>query len=136
MAARSKLAVLGACVFCLTACAKSALTPSTLHYRRVALSPEPVEQELLPGPPATAGMRSGRVVLKPGEQMHRHSTNDNEEFLVFLRGKARVVLGAENATLEAGQVLYIPPNTEHELFNDGPDELRYIYTVAPAAQHR
>ena len=98
------------------------------------LSPEPVTQMLLTGPPQTAGMRSGRVVLKPGQQMHRHSTKGNEEILVFLQGKARVVLGSEPVMMEAGQILYVPPQTEHEVHNDGPEELRYIFTVAPATR--
>ena len=37
-------------------------------------------------------MRSGRVPLKPGEEMHRHNPNGNEEVLVFLAGRASVVL--------------------------------------------
>jgi mannose-6-phosphate isomerase-like protein (cupin superfamily) len=116
------------------ACASAPTVPANLHFRRVVLSPDPVEQELLSGPPQTGGMRSGRVVLKAGEAMHRHSTNANEELLVFLQGKARVLLGNETVAMEAGQVLYIPPKTEHEVHNDGPDELRYIYTVAPAGR--
>jgi len=105
---------------------------ATLHYQRIVLSPEPVEQPLLTGPPQTAGMRSGKVALGPGGHMHRHSTLGNEELLLFLRGKARVVLGAETVLMEAGEVLYIPPQTEHEVHNDGPGELTYIYTVASA----
>ena len=108
--------------------------PRDLHYQRIVLSPEPAYQQLLGGPPQTGGMRSGRVVLKPGEDMHRHSTKGNEELLVFLQGKARLLLGTETVAMEAGQVLYIPPQTEHEVHNDGPDDLRYIYIVAPAGR--
>ena len=105
---------------------------ANLAYQRFILSPEPVEQELLVGPPQTAGMRSGRVVLLAGGEMKRHSTNDNEEMLVFLKGKARVILGTETISMEENQALYIPPHKEHELHNDGPGELRYIYIVAPS----
>jgi mannose-6-phosphate isomerase-like protein (cupin superfamily) len=119
---------LGACTAARTA------APVRPSYRRIVLSPDPVEQPLLSGPPQTAGMRSGRVVLEPGGHMHRHSTGRNEELLVFLRGKARVVLGAETVPMAAGEVLYIPPQTEHEVHNDGPGELTYIYTVAPAGR--
>jgi mannose-6-phosphate isomerase-like protein (cupin superfamily) len=105
---------------------------TSLHYQRIVLSPDPVEQPLLTGPPQTAGMRSGRVSLEPGGHMHRHSTERNEELLVFLEGEARVVLGAETVPMAAGQVLYIPPRTEHEVHNDGPGRLTYIYTVASA----
>ena len=104
-----------------------------LHYQRIVLSPEAVEQPLLQGPPQTAGLRSGRVVLKPGEHMHRHSTGAHEELLVFLQGRAQVLVGSETLEVAAGQVLYIPPQTDHELHNEGPDELRYIYTVAPVS---
>ncbi len=113
-------------------CAGRRPAPTVLRYQRIALSPEPVEQQLLAGPPQTAGMRSGKVVLEPGAHMHRHSTAQNEELLVFLRGDARVVIGTEAVATAAGQVLYIPPQTEHEVHNDGPEELVYVYTVAPA----
>jgi mannose-6-phosphate isomerase-like protein (cupin superfamily) len=71
---------------------------------------------------------------EPGEDIHRHSTENNEELLVFLQGQARVLMGNQTLTMEAGQVLNIPPQTEYALHNDGPDELRYIYTVAPAGR--
>jgi len=37
---------------------------------------------------------SGLVVLKPGEAMHRHSTESNDEEIVMLAGKATLVIGA------------------------------------------
>jgi quercetin dioxygenase-like cupin family protein len=128
--------IYGLCVATLYLAACSTSTrqvPANLQVQRIMLSPDPIYQSLLNGPPQTCGMRSGRVVLKMGEEMHRHSTQNNEELLVFLQGKARVILRNETLTMEAGQVLYIPPQSEHELHNDGPEEVRYIYTVAPAA---
>ncbi len=116
----------------LTGCATTPAGHSHLAPVRIALAQEPVEQRLLSGPPQTAGMRSGRVVLAPGAAMHRHSTEENEEFLVFLQGQVRVLLGSESLVLEAGQVLYIPPQMEHEVHNEGAEEARYIYLVAPA----
>ena len=108
--------------------------PSNLVYQRFVLNPEPVYQELLVGAPQTGGMRSGRVVLLAGQEMARHSTKDNEEMLVFLKGKGRVVLGSEPILMEEGQALYVPPQNEHGIFNDGPGELRYMYIVAPAGR--
>jgi mannose-6-phosphate isomerase-like protein (cupin superfamily) len=128
-------AVVAGLSFTFVGCATTAAhPPSNPHYQKIVLSTDPIEQPLLDGPPQTAGMRSGRVVLKSGEDMHRHSTNDKEELLVFLQGKARVILGTETVLMEAGQVLYIPPHLEHEVHNDGPEELRYIFTVPPVNQ--
>ncbi len=102
-----------------------------LEPLHVVLLPAPVNQELLRGVPQTGGMRSGRVVLSPGKAMHRHTTGENEELLVFLAGRASVILGSTPIAVAAGEVLYIPPRTEHEVVNDGQEEARYVYTVAP-----
>jgi mannose-6-phosphate isomerase-like protein (cupin superfamily) len=104
------------------------------RYKHVVFPQEPVYQPLLSGPPETGGMHSGYVVLKAGEDMHLHSTEGNEEMLVFLRGAGTVVLAGEKVAVAAGEGLYIPPHTEHEVHNAGPDELRYVYTVAPASK--
>lgn len=103
-----------------------------LHYKLVPFPQEPTEKRIVSGPPETGGMRSGYVTLKAGENMHRHTTGSNEELLVFLSGKGEVVVGTEHVTVGAGEALYIPPRTEHEVHSAGPDELRYVYTVAPA----
>jgi mannose-6-phosphate isomerase-like protein (cupin superfamily) len=129
-----EIAGLFASLLSLGACATAPRAEVDMHYKRIALSPAPVEQPLLTGPPQTAGMRSGRVVLQPGQHMHRHSTEGNEEMLLFLQGEAFVLLGMETVSVAAGQVLYIPPHTEHEVHNDGSGEVRYIYVVAPAAE--
>lgn len=110
-------------------CASSA---PTRHYKLVTFPREAIEQPILSGPPETGGMRSGYVTLKPGEAMHRHTTGANEELLVFVSGKGEVVLGADRVAVLAGQALYLPPHTEHEVHASDADELRYVYTVAPA----
>ncbi len=111
-----------------TACAAPA---APLRATRFTLAPADASQDLLRGPPQSGGMRSGYVVLKPGEAMHRHSTDENEEQLVFLAGRVRVVMGTQALEMAADEVLYIPPHTEHEVHNDGAVEARYVYTVAP-----
>lgn len=116
---------LALCAGCATPAASSGA------WKKITLSAASEYQELLAGRPQTGGMRSGRVVLKPGAEMHRHTTDANEELLVFLHGRARVVLGETTVAIGAGEVLYIPPRTEHEVHNDGTEELAYIYTVAP-----
>jgi len=111
-----------------SACAPAAVPP---RWQRIALDPGSAEQPLLEGPPQTAGMRSGRVVLNPGEDMHRHSTGAHEELLLFLKGRATVWIAGTPVEMAAGEVLYIPPNTVHEVHNGSTEEARYIYTVAP-----
>lgn len=97
------------------------------------LNSSPEYQELLSGRPQTCGMRSGRVYLKPGETCGQHSTEANEELLVFLTGKGMALIGEEQTPHEvgAGKVCYIPPYTVHNNKNTGTEPLVYIYCVTP-----
>jgi len=47
---------------------------------------------LLQGAPQTTGMRSGFVRLKPGESVGWHTTGQNEESLVVLRGEGAALI--------------------------------------------
>ena len=91
-------------------------------------------QRLLQGRPQTCGMRSGRVYLNPGDSCGQHSTEQNEEMLIFISGQGELVIG-EKGQLSVGQgkVTYIPPNTVHDVKNTGSGPLIYIYCVAPAS---
>lgn len=118
------LGVAGSCYACAAPAAR-------FKWQRFTMTPTSMMQPMLTGSPKTGGMRSGSVLLKPGESMHKHSTEGNEEQLVFLAGHARVVLAGESVPMGAGEVLYIPPHTEHEIHNEGTEDVRYVFTVAP-----
>jgi mannose-6-phosphate isomerase-like protein (cupin superfamily) len=88
---------------------------------------------LLKGTPQTAGMRSGFVRLKPGQSVGWHTTAQNEESLVILRGAGNALVeGQEKRGFKAPQFVYIPPATRHNVENTGGETLEYVYVVAPA----
>jgi mannose-6-phosphate isomerase-like protein (cupin superfamily) len=87
-------------------------------------------QRLLEGPPQTAGMHSGYVVLVPGTAVGEHSTGSNEEMLVPLSGKGELrIPGMEAFPVTPGCVLYSPPQTLHNVVNTYSEPLVYIYIV-------
>jgi mannose-6-phosphate isomerase-like protein (cupin superfamily) len=87
---------------------------------------------LLEGIPQTAGMRSGFVRLRPGGSVGWHTTGQNEEALVVLRGRGEARLeGQPGRTLAAPMLAYIPPATRHNVANTGNEPLEYVYVVAP-----
>jgi len=90
---------------------------------------------VLGGPPETVTMRSGHVILIPGESVGKHTTGTFEELVVVFEGKGKMQI-TDGATLllEAGSVAYCPPHTEHDVINTGPGRLRYLYIVAMAQQ--
>lgn len=100
----------------------------------IDLNEKPENQKLLDGKPQTYGMRSGRVYLSPGQSCGLHSTKDREELLVFLSGQGELIIGQENRfQVGQGKVSYIPPQTDHDVKNTGPEPLVYVYGVAPVA---
>ncbi|MBN1816965.1 MAG: hypothetical protein JW828_06365 [Sedimentisphaerales bacterium] len=95
-------------------------------------------QPLLEGKPTTRGMRSGRVILKKGQECGEHSTGCHEEQLVFLAGSGTAFLGEDKkpVPVQQGNVLYIPPFTLHNIHNSLSERLVYIYCVAPVASNQ
>ena len=112
----------------------SVISSSSEKVLVMDLSQRAEYQPLLRGEPQTHGMRSGRVYLKPGESCGEHSTEAHEEQLVFLSGKGTALIGKEQTAYEIGQgkIIYIPPNTIHDMKNTGTEPLVYIYGVVPA----
>jgi quercetin dioxygenase-like cupin family protein len=88
---------------------------------------------LLAGPPESVTMQSGAVTLRPGQSIGKHSTKTNEELLIVLGGEGTFILSeSRQLKMEAGCVLYCPPDTEHDVKNTGLGILRYIFVVAKA----
>jgi mannose-6-phosphate isomerase-like protein (cupin superfamily) len=90
---------------------------------------------LLGGPPETVTMRSGLVILQPGQTVGKHSTGTREEMLVILEGKGAMMF-SDGLRLEVDpdHILYCPPQTEHDVTNTGSGVLRYVYIVASAKE--
>lgn len=90
-------------------------------------------QPLLLGEPQTYGMRAGKVYLEPQQSCGEHSTKAHEELLTFLSGNGEAYIGNEKKVFEVGKgkVLYIPPNTPHDIKALGNEPLVYIYCVTP-----
>jgi len=88
---------------------------------------------LLEGRPQTAGIRSGFVRLKPGESVGWHTTGRNEEELIILNGRGEARIEGQPARAFASpRLVYIPPQTRHNVANTSEQLLEYVYVVAPA----
>ena len=90
---------------------------------------------LLKGVPQTTGMRSGFVRLLAGATVGWHTTGKNEETLVILQGRGEALIeGQASKPFTAPAVVYIPPETRHNVKNTGTRALQYVYVVAPAKE--
>ncbi|HOY08495.1 MAG TPA: cupin domain-containing protein [Candidatus Omnitrophota bacterium] len=89
---------------------------------------------LLAGQPSTAGMKSGYVTLSPGDAVGEHVTSGREEAVLILEGRADVFCYGKNIfSADAVSLVYVPPDTPHNIRNSGPGLLRYVYVVSPVA---
>jgi quercetin dioxygenase-like cupin family protein len=73
------------------------------------------------------------MVLAPTQSVGRHSTRTNEEAVIVLAGSGEMrISNGPVLQLRPYSVLYVPPETEHDVFNTGADTLRYVWVVARA----
>ena len=84
-------------------------------------------------PPRSHAMRSGRVYLASGQECGEHTTDINEEILVFLTGRGTASIGdSDQMNVGVGKIVYIPPHTKHNIKNTSDEPLSYVFCVAPA----
>jgi len=71
------------------------------------------------------------VEVEPGsrQQPHHHAP---EQAYIVVSGRGRIKVGPESADVQAGDLLYIPPNAEHAVENEGPEKLVYVSVTVPA----
>jgi len=74
-------------------------------------------------------LSSSTVRLAPGQRVGEHVTEGREELLFVLEGEATLVLGKDAAIVPHGRVAYVPPNTRHDVANDGHGALTYVYVT-------
>ncbi|MCX6554997.1 MAG: cupin domain-containing protein [Candidatus Aminicenantes bacterium] len=88
---------------------------------------------VLAGPPESSTMRSGLVLLAPKKSVGKHSTEKYEELVIIIEGKGEMaIIGGSTLLFAKGEVVYCPPNTEHNVTNTGEENLIYLYVVAEA----
>ena len=74
----------------------------------------------------------GFVTLEPrGGQVPWHNQQQEEVYYV-VKGVGEMCLGESKQTLSAGQAVYIPSGTFHQLTNIGDEVLEMIYVYGPA----
>lgn len=73
----------------------------------------------------------GTSSVDPGFLSNAHSHEEQEEVFYCVSGKGRIKVDDEEAPLEPGVVVYVPPGSLHQLINDGKEVLKVVSAVAP-----
>ena len=77
-----------------------------------------------------SAMSSGLYVLKAGEQ-DAQSPHREDEMYYVVRGRARMLVGAEDQPVSAGSVIFVEAEKEHR-FHDIEEDLEILVFFAPA----
>lgn len=84
-------------------------------------------------PPDTRAISSSCVRLASGTSVGAHVTDGKEELLFVLEGEATLRTPGGAAKVSAGHLAFVPPDTSHDVANEGPGPLAYVYVTAKLA---
>ncbi|MEM3577905.1 MAG: cupin domain-containing protein [Candidatus Bathyarchaeia archaeon] len=77
----------------------------------------------------------GFTVYPTGEKGAPHA-HTGEETIFILKGKAKVSSAKEVQILEAGDLVYLPPNEIHTIENSGEEELQFLWVYTPPGDEK
>jgi mannose-6-phosphate isomerase-like protein (cupin superfamily) len=72
------------------------------------------------------------VDVPPGAEQRAHSHPESEQVYVIVRGRGRMSIAGDMEEVAEGDLVFIPPATQHGIVNDGPEALVYITAASPA----
>ncbi|MFH1782177.1 MAG: cupin domain-containing protein [Candidatus Omnitrophota bacterium] len=104
-------------------------------YKIIKLEDKDKYQRLINKDLGSFGLKSGHVILSPGESVGEHTTGDREEIVVVIRGNGEAIVDKDNMlNIDQSSVLYIPPKMIHDIKNTGQEALEYIYVTSETFQ--
>jgi quercetin dioxygenase-like cupin family protein len=84
-------------------------------------------QRLVPWPTLNAPFEGAWVVVHPGDATGVHSHHEYEMF-VAMAGEAELECDGERRAFRTGDVVHLPPGTEHRVINGSPNTFE-MYAV-------
>lgn len=71
------------------------------------------------------------VDVPPGAEQRAHSHPDAEQVYVIVRGRGRMSVAGDTEEVAPGDLVFIPPATQHGISNDGAEDLVYVSATSP-----
>jgi mannose-6-phosphate isomerase-like protein (cupin superfamily) len=71
------------------------------------------------------------VEVLPGGEQRAHSHEESEQVYVIVRGRGRVQVAGDVEEVGEGDLVFIPPATDHGITNDGTETLVYVSAASP-----
>ena len=71
------------------------------------------------------------VDVPPGAEQRAHSHEEAEQVYVIVRGRGRMQVAGDVQEVGEGDLVFIPPATQHGIVNDGSEALVYVSAASP-----
>lgn len=71
------------------------------------------------------------IEVPPGAEQRRHSQSECEQVYVVVRGSGRMWVAGDEEAVSQGDLVFIPPGSEHGITNDGDEPLAYVTVMSP-----
>jgi quercetin dioxygenase-like cupin family protein len=84
---------------------------------------------------ATERVHLDLYALEPGQAQRVHTHDDQDKVYLVLEGRGRFTVGAEEATLAAGEAVVAPAGVAHGVANDSGARLLLFVLVSPPPSH-
>jgi len=80
---------------------------------------------------ALHSMSLAKVVIRSGMRQERHAHLGEEQLFLVVSGNGTFITNGVEETISASMLIYIPPHSEHEVINNGSDDLILIVVYVP-----
>ena len=67
----------------------------------------------------------------PGDAQSLHSDEEAEQVYVVVRGTAKMSVAGDNQAISEGDLILVPPATDHEITNEGGSEFACVSIQSP-----
>ncbi|WP_433649992.1 cupin domain-containing protein [Micromonospora zamorensis] len=94
-----------------------------LHRDDLKLDNNLRAQRLMPWPPVNAPFEGSWCVVAPGVSSGVHGHHEYEIW-VAMTGQAEIISDGVRKPFVAGDVVYLPPGSRHQVVNDSDDEFQ------------
>jgi mannose-6-phosphate isomerase-like protein (cupin superfamily) len=71
------------------------------------------------------------VEVPPGAHQTSHSHENAEQIYVVVRGSGTMIVAGDREQVGVGDLVLIPPATDHGIENNGDDDLVYVTAASP-----
>jgi mannose-6-phosphate isomerase-like protein (cupin superfamily) len=71
------------------------------------------------------------VDVPPGAEQRAHSHEEAEQVYVIVRGRGRMEVAGDVQEVGEGDLVFIPPATQHGIVNHGSEALVYVSAASP-----